>query len=227
MIRSNILAIILASSSIFAEEVKLKNTEEKVSYLLGRNIGDGLRQDEVKVNIESLLLGLQESYANTKSKISDEDAQKLLTEFYTDLQNKQKAEADDFSQKRLEEGRAFLEKNGKREGVITTDSGLQYEIISTGKGAKPKEKDYVKVHYHGTLMNGVIFKSTVDEGIPGDFRVDKVIPGLQEALQLMTTGSKWKLYLPTELGLGDHRSGKIIGPNDVLIYELELLSIRE
>ena len=217
----------LASSSISAEEMQFKNSEEKISYLIGRNIGDGLRQDGVEVNMDSLLAGLREAYAKTESKISDQEAEKILRDFHMKLQKKENEKMAAYAQKRLAEGQAFLLKNGKRKGVVTTGSGLQYEVISTGKGKKPQETDYVIVHYHGTLMNGVIFDSTVDSGIHGDFRIDQVIPGLQEALQLMPAGSKWKVYLPTALGFGEQGSGDIIGPNEVLIYELVLLSIQE
>ena len=130
-------------------------------------------------------------------------------------------------QERSKKAEAFLAENRKREEVTTTDSGLQYEILSTSKGTKPRESDYVIAHLHGTLVNGIIFNSTVDEGIPGDFRIDQVIPGLGEALQLMSVGSKWKVYLPPALGFGEQGSGEIIGPNEVLVYEIELLTIQD
>ena len=124
-----------------------------------------------------------------------------------------------------DEGSSFLIENAKKEGVITTSSGLQYEIISNGTGATPSESDKVTVHYHGTLLDGTVFDSSVDRGQPATFPVNGVIPGWVEALQLMNVGSKYKLYIPSDLAYGERGAGGAIGPNATLIFEVELLSI--
>ncbi len=225
--RNSTLAFLCLSSSIFAAETEFKNSEEKFSYLIGRNIGNSLLHDGAKVETESLLVGIRDALSKRESQISDEEAEVIFQENYDRLAKEHFAEVKAIAQKSLAKGEAFLEKNGKGEGVITTKSGLQYEVISEGKGAKPLEKDYVLTQLHGTLINGVVFESTVDSGHPGDFRIDQVIPGLQEALQLMSTGAKFKVYLPAALGFGEQGSGELIGPNEVLIYEIELLEIQK
>jgi len=225
--RNNTLALLFLSSSIFAEETEFKNLEEKASYLLGRNIGNSLLQDKMEVEVESLLIGLREALSRAESRFSDEATEKILRENFARLEKKEIEKMKALIQERSKKAEAFLAENRKREEVTTTDSGLQYEILSTSKGTKPRESDYVIAHLHGTLVNGIIFNSTVDEGIPGDFRIDQVIPGLGEALQLMSVGSKWKVYLPPALGFGEQGSGEIIGPNEVLVYEIELLTIQD
>jgi len=225
--RNSTLACLFLSSSIFAAETTFKNTEEKVSYLIGRNIGNSLLQDGVKVEIEPLIVGFREALLKKESQISEKEADDLFSENYARLEKEKIAERKALAQKALEEGEAFLAKNGKREGVVTTKSGLQYEVISTAEGAKPLEADHVLVHLHGTLTNGLLFDSTVDRGVPGNYRVNQLLPGLQEAIKLMPQGSKWKVYVPTKLGFGEYGSGDLIGPNNVLIYEVELLTIQD
>lgn len=132
---------------------------------------------------------------------------------------------EEVGQKSLEEGNAFLEENKAKEGVVTTESGLQYEVLKEGDGAKPTAEDQVKVHYHGTLIDGTVFDSSVDRGQPATFVVGKVIPGWTEALQLMSVGSKYKLFIPSELAYGERGSQGAIGPNSVLMFDVELLEI--
>jgi FKBP-type peptidyl-prolyl cis-trans isomerase FklB len=130
------------------------------------------------------------------------------------------------AEKNLNEGKAFMEENAKKEGVITLPSGLQYEIITEGNGAKPKAKDTVKCHYHGTTIHGDVFDSSVKRGTPASFPLNRVISGWTEALQLMAVGSKWKLILPSNLAYGEEQISKEIGPNSTLIFEVELLGIK-
>ena len=226
-LRNTALAFLFLSSSIFATETDFKNLEEKASYLIGRNIGESLLLDGVEVEVKPLLVGLREALSKTESRFSSETTEEILRANFARLEKKEMEKIKTLAQERLQEAEAFLSKNKKREGVTTTDSGLQYEILTAGKGPKPQESDYVIAHLHGTLVSGVIFNSTVDEGIPGDFRIDQVILGLEEVLQLMPVGSKWRVYLPPALGFGEHGSGEIIGPNEVLVYEVELITIQD
>jgi FKBP-type peptidyl-prolyl cis-trans isomerase len=142
----------------------------------------------------------------------------MIQKFFEKVSTKEAA-------KNAEEGKAFLEQNKTKEGVITTASGLQYEILKAGEGPKPTAEQNVKCNYHGTLINGTVFDSSVDRGEPATFNVSQVIPGWTEALQLMPVGSKWKLYIPGELAYGERGAGKNIGPNTTLIFEVELLEI--
>jgi len=153
-----------------------------------------------------------------KAKISEEDANALVQKFFAEAGDRE-------SQANLEEGNKFLEENKGREGITVTESGLQYEVLTEGTGAKPTAADQVRVHYHGTLIDGTVFDSSVDRGEPAVFGVGQVIPGWTEALQLMPIGSKWKVYLPSNIAYGERGAGGDIGPNSALIFEVELLEI--
>ncbi|MEC8273499.1 MAG: FKBP-type peptidyl-prolyl cis-trans isomerase, partial [Bacteroidota bacterium] len=159
-----------------------------------------------------------DAYFGNEVIINEEDANMLLQEYYIELSQKKSQEA-------ISIGQAFLDENAKNEGVITTASGLQYEVINKGTGATPVESDQVTVHYHGTLVDGTVFDSSVERGQPATFPVNGVIPGWVEALQLMNVGSKYKLYIPSDLAYGERGAGGSIGPNETLIFEVELLSI--
>ena len=157
----------------------------------------------------------------TRPELSVQEAQELLNEYFT----KKETEKEQATAGLRQEGEAFLAENAKRAEVKVTESGLQYEIITDGKGAKPTASDRVKVHYHGTLINGTVFDSSVMRNEPATFGVTQVIAGWVEALQLMTVGSKWKLYIPSDLAYGAHGAGDAIKPHSALIFEVELLDI--
>jgi len=192
---------------------------EKVSYALGLSLGNNLLSSGVEaLNYAQLAKGIQDVMEQKQPDLSYQEAQTVINDFFEKLQ----AKVSEAAQK---EGLAFLAENAKRTGVITTASGLQYEIISTGTGAIPKASDSVKVHYHGMLINGNVFDSSVNRGEPATFGVTQVISGWVEALQLMTVGSKWKLYIPSELAYGAQGAGQSIAPHSTLIFEVELLEI--
>ena len=192
---------------------------EKVSYALGLSLGNNLLGSGVSaLDYAKLAQGIQDVMEQAKPKMSYEEAQTVINDFFQSLQ----AKGGDKAQS---EGIAFLEENGKKEGIITLASGLQYEILSEGTGATPKASDSVKVHYHGTLIDGKVFDSSVNRGEPATFGVTQVISGWVEALQLMPAGSKWKLYIPSELAYGAQGAGQAIAPHTALIFEVELLEI--
>ena len=192
---------------------------EKVSYALGLSLGNNLLSSGIKsLNIEKLAKGIQDVLEQKSPEISYEEAQNVINEFFMQLQEKS-------SEKTISEGRAFLEANGKRTEVSTLKSGLQYEILKEGNGSHPKASDKVKVHYHGTLIDGTVFDSSVRRGEPATFGVTQVIAGWVEALQLMPVGSKWKLYIPSNLAYGAQGAGQHIGPHTTLIFEVELIDI--
>ena len=192
---------------------------EKVSYALGLSLGNNLLSSGIKsLNIEKLARGIQDVLEQKKPEITYQEAQEIIDEYFRKLQEQS-------SEKTISEGKAFLESNGKRPEVITLKSGLQYEIINKGNGNLPKASDKVRVHYHGTLIDGTVFDSSVRRGEPATFGVTQVISGWVEALQLMPVGSKWKLYIPSNLAYGAQGAGQHIGPHTTLIFEVELLDI--
>jgi FKBP-type peptidyl-prolyl cis-trans isomerase FklB len=198
---------------------KLTNEIDSVSYSLGVNIGENLKTQFPDINLKNFELAIKDVLDNQKEpKISGADAQKVIQNYF----QKQQAKA---SESVIEEGKKFLTENSKKDGVVTLESGLQYEIIKSGEGAKPTINDQVTTHYHGTLLDGTVFDSSVERGQPATFPVSGVIKGWTEALQLMTVGSKWKLFVPYDLAYGERGAGPKIGPYTTLIFEVELISI--
>jgi FKBP-type peptidyl-prolyl cis-trans isomerase FklB len=192
---------------------------DKISYALGLSLGNNLLGSGVNaLDYGQLAQGIQDVMEQKKPKMSYEEAQTVINDFFQSLQ----AEGGEKAQS---EGKAFLEENSKRAEIVTLPSGLQYEIMTEGAGATPKATDTVKVHYHGTLIDGKVFDSSVNRGEPATFGVTQVISGWVEALQLMPVGSKWKLYIPSELAYGAQGAGQAIAPHSTLIFEVELLEV--
>jgi FKBP-type peptidyl-prolyl cis-trans isomerase FklB len=214
----------LALASInttFAQEVKLETTEQKAGYIIGGNIARQLKSQPVQLDTEAVVAGLRAGLAGDKAKFTQEETEKIMKE----MQDLAMAGAKKAGEANATKGKEFLATNGKREGVTTTPSGLQYEVLKKGEGKKPTKEETVKVHYHGTLIDGKVFDSSVQRGEPAEFGVGQVIPGWTEALQLMPVGSKWKLFIPSEIAYGDRGAGGDIGPGATLIFEVELLDI--
>jgi len=192
---------------------------EKISYALGMSLGNNLLNSGINnLNFTKLIKGIQDVLEQNKTEISNNEAQAIINDFFQEMQ----AKASEGVQK---QGKDFLEANSKRPEVVTLSSGLQYEIMTPGDGKIPKASDQVKVHYHGTLIGGDVFDSSVSRGEPATFGVTQVISGWVEALQLMPVGSKWKLFIPSELAYGAQGAGQQIGPHTTLIFEVELLDI--
>jgi FKBP-type peptidyl-prolyl cis-trans isomerase len=199
---------------------------EKVSYGIGLGLGRNLARDNVKLDLNWLVKGIQHGSDKTaKALLSDEDYQKTMIAFEEQLRKQQEDAAVAAAAKNKTAGEAFLAANGKKQGVVTTASGLQYQILKRGTGATPKANDEVSVHYHGTLIDGTVFDSSVQRGQPASFPVNRVIPGWTEALQLMKTGDKFRLFIPADLAYGESGSGDIIGPHATLIFDVDLLEI--
>ena len=202
------------------EAVTLDSEIDKVSYSFGVSIAKNLKAQKFDtINVAALTLAIEDSYGDNALKIDETAANEILNAF---MQKRQQAA----TQGAMEEGRAWLEQNKTKEGVVTLASGLQYKILIDGTGPKPGPTDNVTTHYHGTLIDGTIFDSSVDRGEPASFGVNQVIAGWTEALQLMSVGSKWELYIPSELAYGANpRPGGAIKPNMALVFQVELLSI--
>lgn len=198
----------------------LETEMEKVSYSLGVSVANSVKAQGLQsIDAKAVGKAFEDVFEGKELVISEEEANVILQEYFQKLANKA-----------LEEnqaaGKEFLIENAKRDGVVTTASGLQYEVLAQGIGASPKATDEVTVHYHGTLTDGRVFDSSVDRGQPATFPVNGVIPGWIEALQLMNVGSKYKLYIPSDLAYGERGAGQMIGPNSTLIFEVELISIK-
>jgi FKBP-type peptidyl-prolyl cis-trans isomerase FklB len=192
---------------------------DKISYALGLSIGNNFLSSGIKnLRIEDFMKGVNDVFLEKTPEISYKEAKQIVNGYFMKLQDEQVKLNKDA-------GEEFLRINGEKSGVITLPSGLQYEILKKGSGAKPKMTDKVKCHYHGMLVNGTVFDSSVQRNEPAVFGVSQVIQGWIEALQLMETGSKWRLFVPSELAYGKQGAGDIIGPDSALVFEVELLDI--
>jgi FKBP-type peptidyl-prolyl cis-trans isomerase FklB len=193
--------------------------KDQVSYSLGVNIATSLKnQGFDDLNLEALTVALGDVFDNKALQIDEAKGGEILNAYFQGMQQRKQA-------KNIEEGAAFLKANGAKPDVITLPSGLQYKVLVEGNGPKPKSTDKVTTHYHGTLINGTVFDSSVERGQPATFPVNGVIAGWIEALQLMATGSKWQLYVPSDLAYGQRGASELIGPNTTLIFDVELISI--
>lgn len=207
------------------KEVKLENHIDQASYGVGLNIGKSLAADKVELNVEAISAGIADALSEAEPRLDEETIQAAFQKVREEQQRIQQALNDEAKKA----GEDFLADNGKREGVTTLDSGLQYEVVSAGngEGAKPAATDVVSVHYHGTLSDGTVFDSSVERGTPAEFPVNRVIPGWTEALQLMSVGDKWKLYIPSELAYGPQSPSPKIPANSALVFEVELLDVKK
>ncbi len=191
----------------------------ELSYSLGVSVAYNLKEQGFELeNVEDFSKALKDVLEGTELAIPQEKVGEIVNSYFKELQDKKSGE-------QKEEGDKFLLENAKKDGVITLESGLQYQVMTEGKGDKPTSEDKVTTHYHGTLLNGTVFDSSVQRGQPASFPVSGVIKGWTEALQLMAVGSKWKLFIPSELAYGAQGAGQAIAPHTSLIFEVELLSI--
>jgi FKBP-type peptidyl-prolyl cis-trans isomerase len=219
----------LMAGSLIAEDsftAKSENNSD-ISYAMGVNLALQLKRAPVKLNIDEVLSGLKATYTGQKARISPEESHKLLSAYFKKVQAKQAAANQKMGQLNIKAGKEFLEANAKKPGVITTESGLQYKVLKKGAGAKPKAGSKVEVHYKGTLLDGTVFDSSYKRGRPITFPLKGVIKGWVEGLQLMNVGSKYILYVPSDLAYGKRAMGSKITPNSTLIFEVELLSIKD
>ena len=219
IIISSLLAVVACKPET-PKEVKLENELDSVSYSLGVNIGENINKQFEDISLDNFIAGMKGVLNNEEDpKISGEQATAIIQGYFTKKQGQE-------SESMIEEGKKFLETNASKEGVTVLESGLQYEVLAEGDGINmPKLEDNVTTHYHGTLMDGTVFDSSVDRGEPASFPVNGVIKGWTEALQLMSVGSKWKLYVPYDLAYGERGAGPQIGPYSTLVFEVELISI--
>lgn len=218
----------------------LDSQEKKVSYIIGLDIGQNLVSQGIAITPEAFAAGIADAVAGAKPRLSQEEAQKVMEQFQEDMKKNSCSsgscgscssggcgshESESNPDENMQRGKDFLAENSKKEGVITLPSGLQYKQIKSGSGKKPGLRDKVTTHYHGTLINGTVFDSSYERNDPATFPVNGVIAGWTEALQLMSEGSIWELYIPSDLAYGRRGAGGDIGPNETLIFKVELLQV--
>ncbi|HCW90781.1 MAG TPA: peptidylprolyl isomerase [Marinobacter sp.] len=208
------------------EDAALETTDQKVSYGMGLVLGQRMRNDLPELKMDQFLQGFRHGNSgdDAQARLSQEEIQEALMTYQMQLQEQQAAKTEELASKNKEAGEAFLAENARKESVKTTDSGLQYEVIEEGDGEKPTTDDSVKVHYTGELISGEVFDSSRERGEPVTFRLEQVIPGWTEGLQLMPEGSRYKLYIPADLAYGQGGNQRI-GPNETLIFDVELLEV--
>ena len=222
------LCAVIPASMVLAQETSQLDTDaQKFSYAVGNRIGQQLSQQfsgQPGIDLESMLEGLSDVLVGGIARLSEEE----IVQVIQDVQQKQLADAESESLAKAEITQTFLEENQAREGVVVTDSGLQYLVLESGDpaGMSPTPADTVVVHYHGTLVDGTVFDSSYNRGEPATFSLQSIIPGWIEVLQLMRPGDKWSIVLPPELAYGERGAGQSIGPNEVLKFDIELLEVR-
>lgn len=221
------LAVTIAATAATAADPSLKDTKSKLGYGIGLGMGMDFKKQGIEVDTEALVKGIKDGLAGTAPKMTEDEIKAVFTDVQKDLMKKQQEKAAKLAETNKKEGDTFLAANKKKDGVVTTASGLQYKVIKAGTGPKPKADSMVKTHYHGTLIDGTVFDSSVKRGEPVEFEVGQVIKGWTEALQLMPVGSKWQLFIPSDLAYGPQARSEQIGPNQTLIFEVELLGIVE
>ncbi len=224
-----ILGIVLLAGPVnAAEQSVIKDQRDKVSYAIGVDIGNTFKRQSIDVDPELLAKGIKDAFSGGKKLMTEDEMKETMTGFQKDMMAKQAARMKELGEKNKKEGEAFLAENKQKEGVVTLPDGLEYKVLKAGSGKKPKPTDTVTVHYKGTLINGTEFDSSYRRGSPATFPVTGVIPGWTEALQLMSEGAKWQIFIPSQLAYGERgAAGGMIGPNATLIFEVELISVQE
>ena len=213
-----------------AQDADALTTEQQRSYALGMSQANGFRKNSYDVDLDLFTRGLKDALAGNKTLLTEEQSRVIVAALQTELKQKQlkrqREEARTLGEKNLSEGEAFLASNKASDGVVTLESGLQYKVIKAGDGKKPTVDDVVVVNYRGTLLDGTEFDSSKKRG-PTSLPVSKVIQGWSDALRLMPVGSKWQLFIPPNLAYGERSMGRVIGPNATLVFDVELLGIKE
>lgn len=208
-------------------ESAFKTQKEKVSYAIGMEMGKGVKAQQIDVDPTIMMQGLKDALSDAKSQMSEEELRQVIAQLQNDIRQKQMAAQQAAAAENKSKGDAFMAENAKKEGVVALPDGLQYKILSAGTGKKPAESDTVLCNYKGTFLDGTVFDSSERAGKPVPFEVKNVIPGFREILQLMPVGSKWQVFIPSNLAYGERGAGGVIGPNATLIFEVELVSIED
>jgi len=221
------LFVLACGSAGAQDKPSLKDQKEKISYIIGMDIGMNFKKQSVDIDPDLVARGIKDGVSGAKPLLSEQEAREVMASFEKEMRAKQEAAQKVAGEKNKKQGEAFLAENKKKEGIKTLPSGLQYKVIKAGTGKKPAATDTVTTHYKGTLIDGTEFDSSYKRGKPATFPVGGVIPGWTEALQLMEEGAKWQLFIPPNLAYAERGAGQVIGPHTTLIFEVELISIQE
>ena len=205
--------------------VTLDTPEKRLSYGIALRMSERMVADGMVMDVDAYALGMRDAFDGAEARLTDEEINAEMMAFQEKVEAEREAAQAQVSEGNAEAGAAFLAENAQREGIIVTESGLQYEVVTAGEGASPGRDDEVEVHYRGTLIDGTVFDSSYDRGQTVTFGVSQVIPGWTEALQLMKEGAKYNLYIPSDLAYGPGGAGQVIGPNSTLIFEVELIKV--
>ena len=210
-----------------AQAPAFKTQKEKVSYAIGMEMGKGVKVQGIEVDATIMMQGLKDALSGGKPQMSEEELRQVMTALQQEIRQKQMQAQQAAATENKTKGDAFLAENAKKDGIVALPDGLQYKILTAGQGKKPAETDTVLCNYKGTFVDGTEFDSSAKAGKPVPFEVKNVIPGFREVLQLMPVGSKWQVFVPSNLAYGERGAGGVIGPNATLIFEVELVSIQE
>ncbi len=221
-----IVSIVGCQPSMESQPLVFSDEMDRVSYSIGVDIGESFKQQKLDLTAPFLAKGIEDAMMGGETMMTKDDMEACLKDFQEERMNKQSSDQKNMKENNTKEGEEFLAANKSKEGVITTDSGLQYKVITEGTGATPRPTDTVETHYRGTLINGKEFDSSYSRGKTTSFPVNGVIAGWTEALLMMKVGAKWQLYIPSELAYGTRGAGGDIGPNATLIFDIELISIK-
>ncbi len=219
--------MLLANLGYAGETAVLKTEMDRISYSIGMDIGENMKRQSIVIDPDILARGIKDVFSGSKLLLTEEEFRNTMENFRKDMMAKQKMLMNELAEKNKKEGEAFLADNKKKEGVVSLPSGLQYKVIKEGEGNIPKATDTVTVHYKGATIDGVEFDSSYGRGEPATFPVNGVIPGWTESLQLMKAGSKWQIFIPSNLAYGERGAGGgVIGPNATLVFDVELISVK-
>ena len=230
MLRKLIFAIsimIFATSAVKAQDVKINSSLDSAAYAIGVQIGSNLLNDSLMVDVDVLKAGVYDALYEDNTQLTQQQIAKVMKNLQARIQAKQKQAFEAKAQESLKKSQEFLAENKTKEGIQTTESGLQYKVLKEGTGKSPSPQDTVEVHYEGKLIDGTVFDSSYERGEPIEFQLSRVIKGWTEGVTLMKEGAKYILYIPPDLGYGQRGAGEQIGPNEALIFEVELLDVKE
>jgi FKBP-type peptidyl-prolyl cis-trans isomerase FklB len=220
--------MICLAGSLYAEDrVPLKEKKDRMSYTIGVDVATTLKKQSIDVNIDVLKEAMRDVLSGSKLLLTDQEMAEIKTGIEKDISDQKKTSLSALAETNRKEEEKFLKENSKAEGVVTLPSGLQYKIIKAGTGKKPKEDDLISVHYCVMRLDGSEIESSYKKAEPGSFSLENVVPGWREGAMLMPTGSKWRLYVPSKLAYGEEGVGEIVGPNTMLVFDLELINILE
>jgi len=223
---AGLILVVAGGCTAGEKKIELKDLRDKVSYSIGMNIGQDFKRQGIDLDPDLIAQAIKDVTKGSPLLLTEEQVKEAITTYQKELEVKMEAKAKADLEKNQTAGAAFLAENGKKEGVVTLPSGLQYKVLTPGKGKKPSAADTVSVHYRGTLIDGTEFDSSFKRNEPATFPVSGVIPGWTEALQLMEEGAKWQLVIPAALAYGERGAGQQIGPNSTLVFEVELIKVQ-